>query len=385
MTNPRPVPRSPLAWLRALRSLAWTGVLASGAVAQQVWPPQYANAPGNAVLNTPFTSPPGHPTAMTRTMVVIDPASLPFGPNTVISRLSLRRDTRYPNQGYGSCSGTLVVNLGRGVARPGDVHDVRFPRLWDGAWTTVYQSNQPFVVPAAGAPGASVPPFNVVVNFTRNFVYTGGPLVVEFQFTPTSGSTAWRVDGFAVPRPANGSFRSVGLGCQGSNGRKPFHYVLPETALPGAVLTTQVEELHGAQPLALHMLGFQAQPQPIDLGALGVGPAGCMLRIDPVLQFPCAASLASPGFRRATSQVQLPAQPAAVGALLYSQWLGFDAGVQSALPIVLSDAHEITLGQVWSAPTMPSARTIWKYGALSYGNVSGKMVLDDYAPILRFN
>jgi hypothetical protein len=374
--------------VRFLPSLLWIlapiGVVSPGAKAQ-VWPAAYASTPGNAVLNTPFTSPPGHPTAMTRMMVVIAPGSLPFSAPVTLTRLSLRRDTRYPNQGYGSASGTLTVKLGRAAMLPDQVQDVRFDRLWEGAPTTVYSNSAPFAVPSAAAPGTSVPPFSIVINFTRSYTWQGGPLAIEFQFTPSSGTTAWRVDGFALPAPMNGTFRSRGAGCAGRNGYRPYHYALPETPRPGAILTTQVEGVQSTQPFAIHLLGFQSLVPPVDLGVIGVGPAGCLLRITPVLQFPVPTYNPSSGFQRAISQVQLPAQPAAVGTLLYSQWLSFDSGVSGTLPIVLSDALEITLGQVLPPPALKSARTIWKYGATGYGNDSGQMVLDDYAPILRFN
>ncbi len=368
-----------------LRSLALAcAVTSSAAVAQYHWPAAYGSAPGNAVLNAPFTALPGQPTSTTRMMVVIDPASLPFPPGTTLTRISLRRDTSYQSQAYGSITGELIVKIGRAASVPEQVRDVRFARLWDGVPTRVYKGTAPFVVPGAPAPGSSLPPFDVVVPFTTSFVWQGGPLAIEFLFTPAAGTSAWRVDGFARARPRNGSSQKIGDGCTGSNGFRPFHYALPETTMPGALLTVQVEGLQSAQPLAVHMLGFASLPQPVDIGPFG-GPAGCRLYIDPFVFFTRPTGDPSWQFQRAVSAVQLPAQPSAVGLPLFSQWALLDSGVGAPLQLTLSDALRITLGQVAVPMPTPRARTVWKYGATGFDTDSGKLVLDDYGPVLRFN
>jgi len=367
-------------------------LLAVAARAQYVWPAGLASSTGNAVMNAPFTSLPGHPTSTTRFMVVINQSSLPFSIGTALNRLSLRRDVRYPSQGYGSFTGTLNVKIGHAVNVPDQVHDVRFGRLWEGVPTTVY--NGSFVVPAGGAPGASVPPFSIVIPFLRTFTWQGGPLAIEFLWTPTSGSSTWRIDAFAVPR-INGTSRLTGPGCTGSNGFTPLQFVLPETTMPGETLTVQMERSKlpptaGAlENLAFHVMGFQnttyqGNALPRSLAGVG-GPAACFLRTDVVLTYPIVVSNPSALFARATSRVALPAHPSLVGALLYSQWLLLDTGVAASLPITVSDALAITLGQIAPTPVPHAARTIWKYGSSGQGSDSGRMVLDDYGPVLRFN
>jgi hypothetical protein len=368
---------------RTLGLLALAGAaFAVPLAAQYHWPAGYANTAGNAVLNSPFTALPNQPTGRTRMMVVIDPASLPFPTGTTLTRLSLRRDTSYQSQAYGSSSGSLTVRLGRAASPPDQVRDVRFARLWQSEPTTVFSSTT-FTVPPAAAAGSSVPGFNVVIPFSTNYVWQGGPLAIEIQFAPSAGISTWRVDAYARPRPRNGTSRQIGAGCIGSNGIAPYHYAFPETTMPGAPLTVQVDGLQVAQPLAVHVLGFASLPQPLNLSLYGA-PQGSRLYVDPFVSF-TRSTTASSLFRRAVSTIQLPAQPSAVGVPLYSQWLAFDGGVNAPLPLVTSDALEITLGQVAVPVPNPWARTIWKYGASGWDDDSGKLVLDDYGPILRFN
>jgi len=365
--------------------------------AQYYWPAGSASTVGNAVMNAPFTAQPGHATTSTRCMVVIDPSSLPFPIGTAIHQISLRRDVLYPNQPYGSFSGTLSMRIGRAVAVPDQIQDVRFSRLWQGVPATVHKpsAQTPFVVPAAGAPGSSVPSFSVVIPFLQPFTWLGGPLAIDMVWTPSSGSSAWRVDAFAVNRPQNGTGRPAGLGCVGSNGFSPFHYALPETTMPGAILTVQMERAKlpanpgSLENLAFHLVGlqnvsYQSQPLPMPLSAVG-GPPGCFLRVDPLLSFTVFVTNPSTLFARATGYVSLPPHPALVGAVLYSQWLCPDTGFSVPLPIIASDAQAITLGGILPPPASRTARTIWKYGATGFDNESGRMMPDDYGPILRFN
>ncbi len=332
------------------------GAFATMAEAQYYWPAGHASSAGNAVMNAPFSARPGHPTATTRCMVVIDPSTLPFPVGTQLTRLSLRRDVRYPNQGYASASGTLVVRIGRAVAVPDQLQDVAFMRLWDGMPTIVCNTTPqvPFSIPGASAPGTSVPPFAIVIPFTQPYTWTGGPLAIDFVWTPLSGSSTFRVDAFATPR-VNGTFRPAGAGCRASNGFIPFHYALPETTMPGAVLTVQMEGSRlppspgSMESFAIHLLGlqnttYQGQSLPLALSASG-GMPGCYLRVSPLLATTVAVSNPSALFARATSRVALPAQASLVGTVLYSQWLMLDGGYSAPMPLIASDAQAITLGQ----------------------------------------
>jgi hypothetical protein len=76
-----------------------------------------------------------------------------------------------------------------------------------------------------------------------------------------------------------------------------------------------------------------------------------------------------------------------VGAVLHSQWLCFDTAFGAPLPLTASDVQAITLGPVALPPGPRSARTWWRYGAdpTAQGHEAGRMVPDDYGPVLRFN
>lgn len=359
--------------------------------AQWVWPGVFAGARGNAVMNAPFSLGSGHAHGSTRCTVVIDSASLPFAANTVIHRISLRRDTSYANQAYGSVSGTLQVRIGHAAAPPDAMNHVRFADVFAGSSILAYYSGPqtPFVLPAASAPGTTVPPFSVVIPFTNTFRYIGGPIAIEFLWTPAPGTSTWRVDSFALPRP-HGVSRTVAAGCTGSNGFEPTHFVLPETTNPGATLTVQLEGARRPtttlEMIAIHALGLQnnGPALPLPLAAFG-GVPGCYLRIDPVMSLAVAVDNPSLLFTRARSAIALPPQQALVGAVVYSQWICFDTAFNTPLPLTASDVQAITLGPIATPPAPRTARTLWKYGATGYGDESGRMVPDDYGPVLRFN
>jgi hypothetical protein len=363
--------------------------LAAVLPAQFVWPAVYAGAPGNAVMNAPFTAQPGHATNSTRCMVVLDASSLPFPTGTVLSQLSLRRDVGYGSQAYSGALGTLTVRIGPAVAAPDQIQDVRFSRLWGAAWTEAAVIPN-FAIPAVPAPGSSLPPFSIVIPFTRTYTWTGGPLAIDMVFTPNSGFSQWRLDAFAQPRPQHGTSAPAGAGCVATNGFMPYHYALPETTMPGVPLVVQVEggvlpsTPMASENFAVHVVGVQSLSAPLPLAVVG-GPAGCILHVDPLLTFTVLVGNNSKLYARATNTIALPAQPSFIGALLYSQWLLPDTATNAALPLIASDALAITLGQVAPAPQARVARTVWKYGATGFDNESGRMVPDGYAPILRFN
>lgn len=379
---------SPIVPHRVAHGLA-AAALAAVLPAQFVWPTAYTGAPGNAVMNAPFTAQPGHATNSTRCMVVLDAASLPFPTGTVLSQLSLRRDVGYGNQSYSGSSGTLTVRIGPAVAPPDQIQDVRFARLWGAAWTEAAVIPN-FAVPAAPAPGGSVPPFSIVIPFTRTYTWSGGPLAIDMVFTPSSGSAQWRVDAFAQPRPQHGISSPAGAGCVATNGFAPYHYALPETAMPGVPLVVQVEggvlpsSPVAAENFAVHVVGLQNLPAPLPLAVVG-GPSACMLHVDPLLTYTVLVGNNSKLYARATNTIALPAQPSFVGAVLFSQWLLPDTATNAALPLIASDAQAIMLGAIAPAPQARLARTVWKYGATGFDNESGRMVPDGYAPILRFN
>lgn len=368
--------------------------IAAALPSQFVWPATYATAPGNAVMNAPFTAQSGHATNTTRCMVVIDGPSLPFPTGTPITQIALRRDVGYPNQGYTGSTGTLRVRIGAAIAPPDQIQDVRFSRLWGNTWTEAAVI-QNFAVPAAPPPGSSIPPFGIVIPFTNTYTWNGGPLAIDIVYTPNSGSSQWRIDAFAEPRPQHGTSTQTLLGCPASNGFTPYHYALPETTMPGANLVVQVEggplpaSPAALENFAFHLIGlqnatYQGIPLPVPLASVG-GPAGCSLGIDPMLTYLVFVDNKSKQFSRAANSVPLAPAPILVGAILYSQWLLPDSGQNAPLGLAVSDAQAITLGQIAPPTFTRSARTIWKYGATGFDNESGRMVPDGYGPILQFN
>lgn len=377
--------------LRPLLHAAVASALASLGAAQSVWPPSFASVRGNAVMNAPFTVAPHHATTTTRCCVVLDAATLPFPQGTVLTRLSLRRDGAYP-QNYAAASGQLMVRIGRAAAAPGDLADVRFAGLFDGPSEAVYISTpqNPFVLPAATAPTGTGPaPFGVVIPFQANYTWNGGPLAIEMTWTPASGSSAFRVDAIALPR-RNGTSRTVASGCTGSNGFAPTHFVLPETTSPGAVLQTQLEGTRTpttlAETLALHVLGLPPTSPafPLPLSLIG-GVPNCHLGVDPLVTQLLAVSNPSRMYARAQSFFPLPAQQSLVGGVLYSQWICFDTAFGTPLPMTASDVQAITLGPIVVPQAPRSVRTWWRYGSSLQGQEAGRMVPDDYGPVLLFN
>lgn len=378
----------PLAMVAAL-------ALASGAQAQYVWPPQQAAAAGNAVMNAPFRTVAGAPTAKTRCMVVLDAAAVPFPVGTTVTQVALRRDASYGAQGYGALQGSLRVRMGRAAAAPDALTDVRFARIWQGAPTLVYDApTGNFTAPAAPAPVGGAAPFTVVVPFQRPFTWQGGPLAIEFLYTPAAGASMWRVDAVASPR-SSGSFRSLGPGCTGSNGYRGQQYVLTETAVPGGQMQIVVE---GAvrpvpagtlQDVAIHVLGASGTtigglPLPVDLGPLLGMPSGCLLRNDALATLTVPLGNPSLLFGRATSLVGVPATAAIAGARIHSQWLLFDLALSSPFRATVSDGIEITVGPFVGAPVARRARTLWKYGATGFDIDSGVLSEVEFGPVLRF-
>lgn len=369
--------------------------LSAGASAQYVWPPQQAATPGNAVMNAPFRSVPGAPTTKTRCMVVLDAASVPFPIGTTINQISLRRDASYGAQGYAALQGNLRVRMGRAVAAPDAIQDVRFARLWQGAPTQVFDApSGNFSAPAAPAPTGGAAPFTVVVPFQRPFTWQGGPLAIEFLYTPTAGSSLWRVDAVAAPR-SSGSFRSLGPGCTGTTGYRGQQYVLTETAVPGGLMQVVVEGAvrppapGSLQDLAIHVLGTSGSvlggaPLPIDLGPLLGTPSGCLLRNDAAATLTVPLSNPSLLFGRATNQIAVPSTAAIAGARLYSQWLLFDLTLASPFRATVSDGIEITVGPFVGGAAPRRARTLWKYGATGFDIDCGVLAEGEYAPVLRF-
>ena len=297
----------------------------AAASAQYVWPPQQAATPGNAVMNAPFRSVAGAPTTKTRCMVVLDAAAVPFPVGATINQISLRRDASYGGQAYAALQGSLRVRMGRAIAAPDAIQDVRFARIWQGAPTQVFDApSGNFSAPAAPAPVGGAAPFTVVVPFQRPFTWQGGPLAIEFLYTPAAGSSLWRVDAVAAPR-SSGSFRSLGPGCTGSTGYRGQQYVLTETAVPGGQMQVVVEGAvrppapGSLQDFAIHVLGTSGTvlggaTLPIDLGPLLGTPIGCLLRNDATATLTVPLSNPSLLFGRATNQIAVPSTAAIVYA-----------------------------------------------------------------------
>jgi hypothetical protein len=140
----------------------------------------------------------------------------------------------------------------------------------------------------------------------------------------------------------------------------------------------------------LHLLGTSGTQAggvalPLDLGPLLGTPTGCLLRTDVLLSSLIPISNPSQLFARARQQIAIPLHAAFAGARLHSQWLLFDLGQNTPLPATVSDGLEITLAPLPPPTAARRARTIWKYGAAGNSVDSGRMVLDGYGPILRFN
>jgi hypothetical protein len=213
----------------ALISLAGT----SGAQGSSVWPQGYASSAGEGAQNAPFTVTASHPEKRTRSMTTMAGASLPFGAGSVINQIAYRRDSRFRSSSYGGYSGgRLTVDIGPvwSAERPA----AAFAANWAGAPSRVFDAN--FDLPAAGPPGASVPPFTIVIPFSQSWTYGGGDMAVDLLYAG-SPPGRWRRDAVRVPVQTNAEFRQIGPGCRGSNGMSPYTYPFVEEGVPGRTVT----------------------------------------------------------------------------------------------------------------------------------------------------
>jgi hypothetical protein len=376
-----------------LRTIAALALLAGTAAGQVVWPPG-TSGPGNDKQDAPFTtwSVSG---SRTRSMALLDGASFASLGIGTVQKLSFRRDgvdrtTTYPSQ-----SGRLRLEIGE-VRSVADA-TTTFARNWVGTPLLVFDG-QVSLPNAPPPPGTAAAPW-VGLPFSMPWRSPGGHVGIDMLWE-SSAQRTWSRDAVTIDRGAAGTFRSIGGGCRASNGFEPSLYVAPATAVPGLILEVgmwgaPVTSPTGAQMPAAHLFGG-ALPAPLTLAPSLA--SGCWLRLAQVgVQFvptwwttsawnqPNGPSTPYPGFVRGVAWLPLPNSPAFQGRRLISQWLAPDLGTRTPLSFVVSDAIEITLGNVDPRPGTPIGRTIWLYGARGDALDAGHRAPGDYVPVLGFN
>ena len=378
----------------ALRPVvALCAVLLSGDLTCQtwVWPASYATRPGEGALNTPFSVATGVATNASRLLVVIQAASLPFPSGTVIHELAFRRDRQDSSTAYGAMSGQLRVLIGTTSVAPDQIHDAHMGDLWSAAPTQCLDAA--VSLPAAAAPGATLPGFTAVFPLAAPFTWTSGNLVIDLRFIATPPTT-WRVDAMASPPQQDGRLRPIGAGCRGSNGFLPISTASLDTAVPGSTLHLRVDQTRipataqAPDNFALSWLGDSASqysgvPLPFSLQPLGL-PSGCWLRTSMTAVQVVPVGSPSLVFARAESFWRLPSDPGLVGATLYAQWLLNDSGLTAPLRMTVSDALAITLGTPDPAPHRWIGSVLWRYGATGSDHESGVPPYQELAPVIRF-
>jgi hypothetical protein len=369
------------------------GLLASAGSAQSsaVWPPQYANRPGEQAMNTPFSVSPGHVTRKSRSMTVMVAGSLPFGPGSVINKIAFRRDNKHLSTTYWGSSGSLDVDLGY-TSRDGETMDGSFYENWKERPTRVFLGD--FKVPQADPP-FGVAPFALAIPLHVPWTYRGGNIAIDMMYESPGGPTTWRRDAIAWPAQVNGTYVDLGGGCRGSNGLVPYGYPYVETAVPGS---TMVLGLYGAVPprspsapesLAVNWLGSNTSawgpvPLPFDMGNLGF-PWGCMLKTDIVMMQVALTQNPSSLYTRSYAIWQLPNESTLSGLTLFTQWMCPDSALSAKQKFTLSNAQAIRLGTANPVPRKLIGRTVWLHGATGSVEDSGRTSREEFVPITQFS
>lgn len=219
------------------------------------------------------------------------------------------------------------------------------------------------VIPASAAPanrsvGWSDPQDVVEVPFTAPFRYRGGTLCIDLVGAPVPGRETrfWAVDAIADVE-ARGAVVSVGDACGPFGGRRTPTSVYETASVaegeltPGGSATIQASGDPGQNAVLL----IGVAPLAIDLRALGVGGAGCVLRVDAfaalATSFVDDAPYAMPGGTAGVG-VHLPDTAALLGARFLAQFAQMSAPLltSNALHCTVSTTRSTLGGAIVSAP-----------------------------------
>lgn len=346
--------------------------------AQRVWPGVYANSPGEAAQETPFTVNSLSTPRGSRNATLIEGSTLPFRPGSVLDAIAFRRDSSFQSETY-------PARTGRFELRIGPIHDALEPTaglrdMWSDSPSRAAFGE--LSLPTAPPPGAGPAPFDLRVPFDLPFVWTGGDLGIDLVFT-SSSDAPWRRDATWRRPLVDGRTAVFGAGCPTSDGLVPQAWIDADSAHPGGALVTRLQ--HAPLPVGLPALLYYGSRRstPLALSAIGM-PSSCYLHLDPVVHLATLTEAPSTLQATAAVSVPLPSNPGLVGAGLDAQWLVADPALPNTTPVVASDALAITLG----APAASAAglgRSFWGRGVQLVGiEYTGRLGPIDHVPILRF-
>ena len=219
-------------------------------------------------------------------------------------------------------STTFDTNLAAGAVTTMDAPDFVWP-VTANVWNEV-DLQTPFVYNGVD---------NVVVEFlvtgrvtgsamrrdaTNQRVYLGS---YTGQATGTDGgNTAFKMRLIT----GDASLATFGRGCAGSNSQTPTLSYTGTSQL-GQTLTVNLANALPTTPCFASFGNFSAPPFPIDLAILGL--PGCRAYHDAAVLLGTATDASG----TASIAIAIPANPALVGYVLYSQWLAFDNGATGGL------------------------------------------------------
>jgi hypothetical protein len=179
----------------------------------------------------------------------------------------------------------------------------------------------------------AVPPRNVAS--ASAFDAVRGRMVVSGGFGPAGALGATHEYG-----GQDASYRTYGIGCDGSNGLPPR---LAATAMPqlGQAIALQITDLptNGGPVLlatALSRTSWSGMPLPVDLTTFGLPGCFAYTSADVVSLLAASGGGALFGFA-------LPANPAFAGVVFQHQALSLDSGVARPVAAAVSNAGEATL------------------------------------------
>lgn len=241
----------------------------------------------------------------------------------------------------------LDVELGHSSVTPATMSKV-FASNRKGSLTKLFSAS--YTLPAMNVRG--VAPWNLIVKFTRPFLYTrqSGDLVVEMVL-PGSATTlySWALD--AYRGAGKGRARSFGLAGPFA-GRDSYQFVGSAAYLlhPGGRATLGVSDLNQQYP-AVAAFGFSntfygSLRLPFDLTPLGAAANSLYVSLELVLPLPLQLDK---GKWHGTASFAIPRVPIATGTRLFGQGVFADPR-SNGLGLVFSGGVELILDTQPGAP-----------------------------------
>lgn len=329
--------------------LLTTLILASAGLAQTssyVIPPAYANKPGNSLDQEPLgLDQIRHATFVDRSYLT----GLPTGSKLLelrYRREENRLDKIYSNyepmRRYTTVIPNWEIRMGRFDGDYTNLSPQYNATSNRASFTTVFagQLNLSLNAPTLYAPSSPTTPAPFQMIFPLNVsqpLYGGTGLFVEhFAYEARQRSHIYYLDAIENPSQSGGSVDLISptsLGCPPNFNR--LHGTAPNPG--GGSLDLHLFGAPSNAP-ALSFFGATQLPFPLNLSFMGL--PSCHIYTDLLVSAPLQTNIAG----IATLSMQIPANPALVGASGYNQWGVFDSRVNPAVGFAMSDAVKVTLG-----------------------------------------